>query len=112
MSWKIGKVTRITRTVVINQPTGDTVVVQKLKAGMNIYPNSEQIRLREELIREGSKDINLDFLKKHGISSIEDGPVFEDGEALTIDECLDVPYLRAGIESSYDQACVGIKVKN
>lgn len=111
MAYKIGKITQATRLVKTNVPDGEDVRKETTKVGMQIFPNTEQTRLRQALLDGGSKDVDLDFLKKHAITSI-DGPQFEDGTALSIDESLDVPFIRTAIDTEYQMICAGVVRKN
>ena len=111
MSFKIGKIATITRPVKVNVPDGEDFRVETVKVGMKIFMNSEYQRLRTALVEGGSKDVELDFMKQHAITSIE-GPQFDDGTALTIDEALDVPYLRVAIDTELQMVASGVKRKN
>lgn len=112
MAYKIGKITQATRLVKTNVPDGEDVRKETTKVGMQIFPNTEQTRLRQALLDAGSKDVDLDFLKKHAITSIE-GPEFDDGSGpLSLVEALDVPYIRTAIDTEYQMICAGVVRKN
>lgn len=111
MAFKIGKIAQARVIVKASIPDGENMREEKMTVGMNIFATKEQVAMRQALLDKGSKDVDLDFLKDHGITSIE-GPQFEDGAALTIEEALDVPYLRIAIERDYNLTMGGMKRKN
>lgn len=111
MGFKIGNITEAKVTRKIKFMEGEILREEKITVGMKIYRDTEYIALKQALLDGGSKDVNLDFAKTHGITSI-DGPEYKEGGAMSVDDCLDVPYIRAPVETIYQEVANGIIRKN
>jgi hypothetical protein len=110
MSFKVGKVTTVTRDVKVNVPIDDGFREEKIRVTMDIQSQSVEMEKKQALVAAKSEDVEGDWLKQT-IKSVA-GVEFDDGNAMSIADVLDIGYLRQPIVAEYYTVSQGLKRKN
>jgi hypothetical protein len=112
MGFKVAKVQNVKRIVKVLVPVdGKDFREESISVGMNFYNKRDEEAKKKAHIEAKSDDMDFDFLLKDVVTSI-DGPEYEDGGAMSIEDALLYGPIRTAIANEYTFTVNGIRRKN
>jgi hypothetical protein len=112
MGFKVAKVQNVKRIVKVLVPIdGKEFREESISVGMNFFNARDEEAKKKAHVDAKSVDVDFDFLLKDVVTSIE-GPEYEDGTAMSIEDALLWGPIRTAIANEYTFTANGIRRKN